>query len=148
MRQASNNKVSFLVAQVWTYKKSMTEILMAYLDQYYWSMQKMWKNMCQNFGRIFQEISWQKKRFLQHVQKTEHVNLAWSGIPHAAQRKFFPKFNFFCKNSQKVIEEEYLFTNLHFLCHLIWPRWFNFLVHECLNLTRFCFIVSYALCIQ
>ena len=36
--------------------------------------------------------------------------------------------------------EEYFFTkksDLHFLCHLIWPRWFNFLVHECLNLTRF-----------
>ena len=47
--------------------------------------------------------------------------------------------------------EEYFFTkksDLHFLCHLIWPRWFNFLVHECLNLTRFCFSVSYALCIS
>ena len=20
--------------------------------------------------------------------------------------------------------------DLHFLCHLVWPRWFNFLVHD------------------
>ena len=40
--------------------------------------------------------------------------------------------------------------DLRFPYHLIWPRWFNFLVHdfECLNLSRFCFSVSYALCIQ
>ena len=37
---------------------------------------------------------------------------------------------------------------MHFLCHLIWPRWFNFLVHGCLNLTWFCFSISYALCVQ
>ena len=65
----------------------------------------------------------------------------------------FPNVTFFLKNPQKVIYRRVTFfyqkvRNLHFLCHLIWPRWFNFLVHECLNLTRFFFSVSYALCIQ
>ena len=48
-----------------------------------------------------------KNRFSQHVQKTEHINWVWFGILHAAQRKLFPKFNFFHKNPQKVIEDEH-----------------------------------------
>ena len=63
-----------------------------------------------------------KNRFLQHVQKTDDINWAWSEITDGAQRKLFPKCKFFWKNPQKV--------DLHFLCHLIWPSWFNFLVHD------------------
>ena len=90
-----------------------------------------------------------KNRFLQYVQKTEHINWAWFEIPHAAQRKLFPKCNFFSQESTKSNRRITLFYQkvryLHFLCHLIWLRWFNVLVHECLNLTRFCFNVSYDL---
>ena len=93
-----------------------------------------------------------RNRFLQHAQKTEHINWAWFGIPHAGQRKLFPKCEFFSQESTKSYRRiTYFyqkFRDLHFLCHLIWPRWFNFLVNECLNLTRFCFSVSYAPCIQ
>ena len=74
-----------------------------------------------------------KNRFLQHVQKTEQINWVWFGIPHAAKRKLFPKCYFFLKNPQKVIKNNIFnqkVRNLHFLCHLIWPRWFNFLVHD------------------
>ena len=66
--------------------------------------------------------------------------------------KSFQNVTFFHKNPQKFIEEQHSFYQkvryLLFLCHLILLGWFNFLVHECLNLTRFCFSVSYALCIQ
>ena len=41
----------------------MIEILMAYLDSYYWFMGKNMKNMCQNLCRIIEEISWQKIDF-------------------------------------------------------------------------------------
>ena len=75
-----------------------------------------------------------KNRFLQHVQKTEHINWAWFGIPHAAQRKLFPKCNFFSQESTKSYRRITFFyqkvRDLHFLCHLIWPRWFNFIVHD------------------
>ena len=40
-----------------------------------------------------------KNRFLQHINGERY------GIPHVAQRKLFPKYNFFHKNPQKVIEE-------------------------------------------
>ena len=86
-----------------------------------------------------------KNRFLQHVQKTEHINWAWFGIPHAAQKKLFTKCNFFSQEFTKSYRKITFFyqnvRDLHFLCHFIWPRWSNFLVHECLNLTRFCFSV-------
>ena len=41
----------------------------------------------------------------------------------------------FChKDPQKVVEQQHFFDqkvrDLHFLCHLIWSRWFNFLVHD------------------
>ena len=45
----------------------------------------------------------------------------------------FQNVTFFLKNPQKVIENNIFYQkvrNLHFLCHLIWPRWFNFLVHD------------------
>ena len=97
-------------------------------------MEKYEKMCVKVYVEIFQGIPWQKNRFLQHVQKTEHINLAWIGIPYAAQRKLFPKCNFFPQESTKVIQEEYFFyqkvRDFHFLCHLIWPRWFSFLVHE------------------
>ena len=74
-----------------------------------------------------------KNRFLQHVQKTEQINWAWFGIPHAAERKLFQNVTFFLKNPQKVIKNNIFYQkvrDLHFLCHLIWLRWFNFLVHD------------------
>ena len=46
-----------------------------------------------------------KNRFSQHVEETEHMNWEWFGIFHAAQRKLLPKYNFFHKNPQKVIED-------------------------------------------
>ena len=46
-----------------------------------------------------------KKRFLQDVQKGEHINWGWFGILHAAQRKTLLKGNFFCKDPQKVKED-------------------------------------------
>ena len=46
-----------------------------------------------------------KNRFLQHVQKTEHINWGWFGIFHAAQKKLLAEINFFYKNQQKVIED-------------------------------------------
>ena len=83
--------------------------------------------------------------------KTEHINWAWFLIPHAAQGKIFPTCNFFLEESTKsYIKITFFYQKVRdfpFLCHLIWPRWFNFLVHECLNLIRFCFNVPYALCI-
>ena len=45
-----------------------------------------------------------KKRFLQHVQKPEHIKLRVISNFHAAQRKLLPKFNFFGKNPQKLIQ--------------------------------------------
>ena len=84
-------------------KNLMIETLMVYLHLYYWFMGQ--KNMCQKLCRIVKEIPWQKIRFSQHVQKTEHTSWGWFGIFHGAQRKLVPKFNFFCKNPQKVIED-------------------------------------------
>ena len=50
----------------------MIEILMAYLNWYYWYMGKLWKNMCQNLCRIIKENPLQKIDF-RNVQKTEHI---------------------------------------------------------------------------
>ena len=50
-----------------------------------------------------------KNRFLEHVQKIEHINWEWFGVFHAAQRKLLPKFNFFTKNPEKGIEDSYFF---------------------------------------
>ena len=87
-----------------------------------------------------------KNRFLQHVQKTEHINWASFGIPHAAQGKLFPKCNFCSQESTKSYRRITFFyqklRDLHFLCLLIWSR-FNFFWLDCLNLTRFWFNVSY-----
>ena len=62
----------------------------------------------------------------------------------------FRNVTFLSKNPQKVIEElDFLPKSQRFAFSMS----FNltemvFLVHECLNLTRFYFSVSYALCIQ
>ena len=74
-----------------------------------------------------------------------YINWTLFGIPHAAQRKLFPKCNFFSQQSAKSYRKiTFLYQkvrDLHFLCHLIWPRCFNFLVHECLS--HECFICSF-----
>ena len=128
---------------------------MTYLDSYYWFMRKIWKICVKIFVQYFKKFHDKKyiwNRYLQQNQKTEHINWAWFGIPHPAQMKLFPKCNFFSQESTNSYRKITLFYQkvrvLNFLCHLIWLRWFNFLVHECLNLTRFYFSVSYALCIQ
>ena len=70
-----------------------------------------------------------KNRFLQHVQKTEHIKWAWCGISYAAKRKLFPKCSFFSQESTKSCRRITFFNqkirDLHFLCHLIWLRWFK-----------------------
>ena len=46
----------------------------------------------------------------------------------------FQNVTFFSQESTKSYRRITLFyqkvRDLHFLCHLIWPRWFNFLVHD------------------
>ena len=64
-------------------------------------MGKIWKNMSKIMqNNLINSIT--KNRFSQHVQKTEHINWGWFGIPHAAQRKLIPKSNIFRKDPQKV----------------------------------------------
>ena len=46
-----------------------------------------------------------KNRFLQDIQKNEHINWGWFGILHDAQKKLLSKCNFFFNNPQKVIED-------------------------------------------
>ena len=65
-----------------------------------------------------------KNRFLQHVQKTEHINWGWFGTPHAAQRKLLPKCNFFRNNPQEVIEEWHFFTKKSEIC-IFYVIWFD-----------------------
>ena len=102
-------------------------------------------------GFLFSKFDWRLNPSGVHTMKTEHINWAWFLIPHAAQGKIFPTCNFFLEESTKsYIKITFFYQKVRdfpFLCHLIWPRWFNFLVHECLNLIRFCFSVPYALCI-
>ena len=74
-----------------------------------------------------------KNRFLKYVQKTEHVNWAWFGIPHAAQNKLFPRCNFFARIHKKLEKNNNFLPKSQifaFSMHLIWPGWFNFLVHN------------------
>ena len=59
-----------------------------------------------------------KTRLSQHVQKAEHINWGWFGILHVT----------FSSRIHKVREQN--IKDLHLLCHLMWPRWFNFLVHD------------------
>ena len=43
-----------------------------------------------------------------------------------------PKLSF-CENLQKIIEDIFAYRkvrNVHLLCHLMWLRWFNFLVND------------------
>ena len=46
----------------------------------------------------------------------------------------FPNVTFFLENPQKRYRKITFFyqkvRDLHFLRHLTWPRWFNFLVHD------------------
>ena len=112
-------------------------------------MGKIWKNMCQNLYRIYLRNSVTKNRFLQHVQKTEYINWASFRIPHAAQRKFFPKCNFFSQEFTKRYRgityflpksQRFAFSvpfNLTEKVQLL-SLWLGFL-----NLTRFWFSVSY-----
>ena len=75
-----------------------------------------------------------KNRFLQHVQKTGHINWAWFGIAHATQSKLFSTCNFFSQEPTKSYKRIIFFyqkvRNLPFLCLLIWLRWFNFIVQN------------------
>ena len=75
---------------------------------------------------------------MQLVQKTEHINWAWFGIPDTAQKKLLPECNILegeelqeSTKSYKIIIFFYQKVRyFHFLWQLIWPRWFNFLVHD------------------
>ena len=96
-------------------------------------MGKIWKNICQNLCRIIKEIPWQKIDFCNMFKKlnksTEH-DLEFLTL---LKGNSFQNVTFFLKNPQKVIKDNIFnqkVRNLHFLCHLIWPRWFNFLVHD------------------
>ena len=94
----------------------MIEILMVYL----W--EKFEKNICQNLCITFLKIPWQKIDFCSMFRKlntsTEH---GWFEILHGAQRKLFPKCNFFSQESTKKLTFFcQKFRDLHFLSHSIW----------------------------
>ena len=55
-------------------------------------------------------------RFLKDVQKTEHVNSAWFGIPHAAHWKLFLKCNFFSQECTKSYRRITFFTKKSEIC--------------------------------
>ena len=76
------------------------------------------KNMKKYVSKFMQNTlrnSMTRNRFLQHVQKTcldfcnMFINWEWFGIPHAPQRKFFPKCNFFFSRIHKKLQKNNIF---------------------------------------